>query len=75
MIGIGKAVAKAAKKVLGSKPRREAEMLEVKPTVKGKPVGQDVKPTEIPNMSTGGSVFEPFGQKSIQVNKQKSRIR
>jgi hypothetical protein len=75
MIGIGKAVAKAAKKVLGNKPRREAEMLEVKPTVKGKPVGENVKPTEIPNMSTGGSVFEPLGQKSIQVNKQKSRIR
>ena len=74
MIGLGKAVAKAAKKVLGSKPRKEPEMLEVKPTVKGKPVGEGVEPTEIPGMVTGG-IFEPKGQKAFQVKKQMSRIR
>ena len=75
MIGLGRAIGQAAKKMLGKKPKREPEMLEVKPTVKGKPVGQDVEPTEIPNMSTGGPVFEPRGQKQFQVKKQMSRIR
>ena len=75
MIGIGTAIGKVAKKILEKKPRKQPEMLEVKPTVKGKPVGEDVEPTEIPNLSTGGPVFYPKGQKSIQVNLQKSRIR
>jgi len=74
MIGLGKAIGKAAKKILEKKPRKQPEMLEVKPTIKGKPVGEGVEPTEIPGMVNGG-IFEPKGQKSIQVNKQKSRIR
>jgi hypothetical protein len=75
MIGLGKAIGKAAKKILEKKPRKEPEMLEVKPTVKGKPVGEGVEPTEIPGMVTGGPVFEPKGQKAFQVKKQMSRIR
>ena len=74
MIGLGKAIGKAAKKILEKKPRKEPEMLEVKPTVKGKPVGEGVEPTEIPGMVTGG-IFEPKGQKAFQVKKQMSRIR
>jgi len=74
MIGLGKAIGKAAKKILEKKPRKEPEMLEVKPTIKGKPVGEAVEPTEIPGMVTGG-IFEPKGQKAFQVKKQMSRIR
>jgi hypothetical protein len=75
MLGLGKAIGQAAKKMLGKKPRKEPEMLEVKPTIKGKPVGQDiVEPSEIPGMATGG-IFEPKGQKAFQVKKQMSRIR
>ena len=76
MIGLGKAIGKAAKKILEKNPRKELEMLKVKPTIKGKPVGEDVKPgTEIPEMSMGGGVFIPKGQKPFQVKKQMSRIR
>jgi hypothetical protein len=74
MIGLGKAIGKAAKKILEKKPRKQPEMLEVKPTIKGKPVGEGVEPTEIPGMVTGG-IFEPKGQKAFQVKKQMSRIR
>jgi hypothetical protein len=71
---IGKALTKVGKKIMG-KDKKKVEMLRVKPTIKGKPVGEDVKPgTEIPKMFTGGAVFEPRGQKPIQVIKQKSRI-
>jgi len=56
--------------------KKKVEMLKVKPTIKGKPVGEDVKPgTEIPKMSMGGGVFIPRGQKDFQVKKQYSRIR
>jgi hypothetical protein len=74
MIGLGKAIGKAAKKILEKKPRKQPEMLEVKPTIKGKPVGEGVEPTEIPGMVTGG-IFEPKGQKAFQFKKQMSRIR
>jgi hypothetical protein len=72
---IGKALTKIRKKIMG-KDKKKVEMLKVKPTIKGKPVGEDVKPgTEIPKMSMGGGVFIPKGQKDFQVKKQYSRIR
>ncbi len=72
---LGKALNKIGKKIM-SKDKKKVEMLKVKPTIKGKPVGEDVKPgTEIPKMYNGGSVFIPRGQKAIQVKKQVSRER
>jgi len=59
-----------------NKNKKKVEVLQLKPTIKGKPVGEDVKPrTEIPKMFAGGEVFEARGQKPIQVKKQISRIR
>jgi len=57
-----------------NKNKKRVEVLQLKPTIKGKPVGEDVKPnTEIPKMFQGGGVYIVGGQKNIQVKLQKSR--